>query len=201
MSGPRVFLRVVGLLGLTGFLAAAYTPLPNLLFTRLAVSPRIEPADAIVVLGGNVQPDNSPGDESLRRTLHGLGLYRAGLAKVLVLSGSRHDIAARTRLIADLGEPSPRLLTAPSAGTTLDEARQLASFLAPWMVRRVLLVTGALHMRRARQVFERAGFEVLPAPVDRVEVGTRYPDGRLRVMGVVVSESLALLYYRAMGRL
>ena len=33
-------------------------------------------------------------------------------------------------------------------------------------LRTVLLVTDAIHMRRARALFERAGFTVRPAPTD-----------------------------------
>ncbi|SFU58855.1 YdcF family protein [Pseudoduganella namucuonensis] len=48
--------------------------------------------------------------------------------------------------------------------TTAENAANSARMLAPAGVRRVLLVTDAMHMARARLVFERAGLEVVSAP-------------------------------------
>lgn len=59
-------------------------------------------------------------------------------------------------------------------------------------VGRILLVTHALHMRRARRMFERVGFEVVPAPLGYV---TRPNTGPLRIFDFIPSD-LALVRSR-----
>jgi uncharacterized SAM-binding protein YcdF (DUF218 family) len=49
--------------------------------------------------------------------------------------------------------------------TTRENARATAALLAPLWIRNVVLVTSAIHMRRAVAEFEAAGVVVIPAPV------------------------------------
>src|SRR5438105_387345 len=64
---------------------AALTPLPNYLARALRLEPRLEAAEAIVVLGGGVQPDGALSSESLPRVMQGIRLYKASLAPPLVV--------------------------------------------------------------------------------------------------------------------
>src|SRR2546426_10030947 len=66
---------------------AAFTPLPNHLAQALRPEPRLEPADAIVVLGGGIDPDGTLTPDSLYRVTQGIRLYKARLAPLIVFSG------------------------------------------------------------------------------------------------------------------
>lgn len=203
----RRVLRGVGGVALAVFLLAAFTPLAGLLDRVLARSAPLAPAAAIVVLGGGgVRADGSLSDTSLRRTLRGLELYQAGLAPLLVLAGPRSttghvEAQARAALVRRCGIPETAVLTAPEGRTTVEEAVAIARRLEPRGVRRVLLVADTEGMRRAAGVFERQGFQVIPAPADDVLALDTRPEERLAVLRRVLIEALALVYYRAAGYL
>ena len=204
MRATRV-LRGLGAVGLGLFLAAAFTPLPDVLSRRLGAAARLEAADAVVVLGASIHPDGTLSNHSLRRTIHGIRLYRRGLAPLLLFmggparAGHRSDAQVRDDLARELGIPVPVILTT-TASTTREEAVRARALLEPRGVRRILLVTESQHLVRARALFERAGFEVLPAPSDgRSEPSD--PEGRLLLTWHVVEELLARLYYRLAGYL
>src|SRR6516225_5243286 len=84
----KTALRWIGVTVTLAMIVSAFTPLWNAAGRRLAVKPVLEPADAIVVLGGGVR-GGELGAESLRRTIYGIELYKRGLAPILVFSGPR----------------------------------------------------------------------------------------------------------------
>ncbi|MFM9073019.1 MAG: YdcF family protein [Cyanobium sp.] len=133
-------------------------------------------AGAIVVLGGGRHPAPGP----LRRTewvdadrfFGGVELFRAGKAPLLLFTGGA--IALRPGLPTEgevhlqqavaLGLPSRSLGVTPYVRNTAEEARAVAARLPRGS--RVLLVTSAFHMARAKALFERQGLVVVPYPVD-----------------------------------
>lgn len=204
MRGSTV-VRVLGTATLALFLLAAFTPLATVVDRAVGVPPRIEPADAIVVLAtGGVLPDGQLADASLRRAVRGITLHRAGLAPLLVLSGAsgqrRSESAARAALARACAVPDAAVLAVTSGTTTREEAATFRSLLQPRGVRRLLLVTDASHMRRARGLFQAAGFDVLPAPVYPVDAPTQ-PEQRLRLLRDALRESVGLAYYHVAGYL
>lgn len=199
-------LRLLGLAGVLVFLASAFTPLPNLLAQGGSASPRLEPAQAIVVLGGGLQPDGVLNNSSLRRALHGIALYRKGLAAYIVFSGPApedgpSEAVVRSELAKDLGVSPEAILTEEKAWTTREEATRIAELLHSRGARRILLVTDSQHMPRAQALFERAGFEVLPAEADDFSKAAIEPEERLRLMRRIAQELVARLYYRMAGYL
>lgn len=198
--------RVLGLLGVMSFFLCAFTPLPNLLSRYLGVSSRVEPAEAIVVLGGGIDQTGELRNESLRRTVRGIILHRAGVATLLVLLGPASDegpseAEVRAELARRFGVRSEAILTEATAWTTREEATRVRALLQPRGVRRILLVTNSQHMLRAKALFERAGFEVLPATADDISDTVDSPEGRLELTRIVLQELLALGYYRVAGYL
>src|SRR5437016_4366168 len=187
-------------------LVAALTSLPNYLAHALRPEPRLDAAEAIVVLGGGVQPDGALSSESLPRVMQGIRLYKASLAPLIVFSGAgfahrpaEAEVAAR--LARDLGVRSEQILTETGAHTTREEAARIARRLEPRAVRRILLVTDSEHLVRAVALFERAGLEVLPAPADSVSPATEGPEARLELLRRLSQELMARLYYRLAGYL
>ena len=65
------------------------------------------------------------------------------------------------------GVPADRIAVTGVVLNTADEAREVAALMGSRQIphARVLLVTSAFHMRRARQVFQQAGLVVEPFPV------------------------------------
>src|SRR5437870_12145190 len=184
----------------------AVTPLPNDLARSLQAEARLGAADAIVVLGGGIEPDGALSPGSLYRVTQGIKLYRARLAPLIVFSGpafggraAEAEVAAQ--LARDLGVPSEQILTETGARTTREEAARIARRLAPRVVRRILLVTDSDHLIRAMALFERVGFEVLPAPADSVSPATRRPGERPQLPRRLSQELMARLYYRLAGYL
>lgn len=185
---------------------AALTPLPNYLARALRPEPRLDPADAIVVLGGGVEPDGALSSGSLSRVTQGIRLYKARLAPLIVFSGAAFDrrpaeAEVAARLARDLGVPSEQILTETGTRTTREEAARIARQLEPRAVRRILLVSDSEHLTRAVALFERVGFEVLPAPADSLSSATDSPEERLQLLRRLSQELMARLYYRLAGYL
>lgn len=145
--------------------------------------PPVEPAalpmaDAIVLLAGGVDPPVPPRADpnlfsSADRIWFAARLYRAVRAPLVVLSGgadpersSVSEAEAMQRVLRDFGVPDKAMLLETASRTTGDNARFTAQLLGERRIRRVLLVTSALHMERAKREFEAAGIEVIPAPTD-----------------------------------
>jgi len=202
-------LRLVSILGavtLVLFAVLAYTPLIGAISRRLDTVPEPGPADAIVVLGAGSTRDGVLSDPSLRRFVGGLLLYRRGLAPRLILmgpayQGSPMEAETRAGLARELGVPADAIVVEGRGLTTRHEAALVAQRMGQIGGKRVLLVTSAQHMHRARRLFERAGLEVVPAPVVEHSPLAGSPDGRLELARVVIQEGLARLYYRLSGLL
>lgn len=131
-------------------------------------------AGAIVVLGGGLDADAPEygGDTANERTLVRLR-YGAALARQwhlpLLVSGGRPPHAKRSEadVMAGILQHEFGLVARwreNQSADTADNARFSAVLLRAAGIRRIVLVTQAYHMPRARLLFERAGLEVVPAP-------------------------------------
>jgi len=199
-------LRVLGLMAVLAFVMSAFTQMPNLMASSTRPRPRLDPADAIVVLAGGIHQDGALTASSLRRAVHGISLHRKDQAKFLVLSGppaagGPAEAAVRSNLARELGVPAEALLTEEEVWTTRQEAARIWRLLQARGARRIILVTDSQHMPRAQAVFERAGFEVVPSEADDVSRAAADPEERLRLARRIVQEYIARLYYRLAGYL
>jgi uncharacterized SAM-binding protein YcdF (DUF218 family) len=137
-------------------------------------------ADAIVVLGGGKEGSRKgkrEGGNLLNagdRVWFGAQLWRAGRAPVLILSGGNAEWSASDKpeaeamaaFLVDLGVPRGAMLLGSQSLTTHENALRTREVMQANGIRRVLLVTSALHMRRAMAAFAAAGIDAVPAPTD-----------------------------------
>lgn len=138
----------------------------------------LAPAQAIVVLGGSIRgprPPQRPYPDlgaSADRLWHAARLHRAAKAPLLVLSGGTvhegeaPEAEAMRQFLLELGVAAGAMVLEPASVTTAENAAFSARLLRQRDIQQVLLVTSALHMRRARALFEREGIRVIPAPTD-----------------------------------
>lgn len=173
-------------------------------------------ADAIVVLGGGMGMHEECGApemlSSADRVWTGARLYKSGKAKIVTLSGP--DVERGTvPLMLDFGVPREAMLYFSDARNTEEESRMIFERLAGTVKDRpprILLVTSAWHMSRSKLLFEKSGFEVVPAPTDfemsyareqPVEIGAFFPSSdALRINSYAVKEWIANFGYRFLRR-
>ncbi|MEK6699553.1 MAG: YdcF family protein [Nitrospirota bacterium] len=131
-------------------------------------------ADAVVVLGGGsvdlawLGAAPEPNGETTSRLVKGIELARR-LRAPLVLSGGNGEpfatkvgdadvMAGRTRA---LGVSQEQMIVENLSRNTLENSHAVRKLLKG---DRVILVTSAYHMKRAKAMFVRRGFTVIPAP-------------------------------------
>ncbi|SDT29886.1 Uncharacterized SAM-binding protein YcdF, DUF218 family [Pseudomonas oryzae] len=160
-------------------------------------------AEAIVVLGGGRERGDPAwgGDQpsllALERARLASRLHWASGLPILVSGGlhfgeppSEAELFAEV-LAEDFGV-TVRWLEGRSR-TTWENARLSAPLLRDAGVRRIVLVTQAWHMPRARWCFERMGFEVVPAPMGFLGVANGRPFGGWLPEALSVWQSSQLL--------
>jgi uncharacterized SAM-binding protein YcdF (DUF218 family) len=137
----------------------------------------IEQADAIVVLSGMLEI-NEVGDSTYiewgdpDRFFGGIALFKAVKAKKLVFTGGKMpwDNAKKTEgevlkeYAISNGIPSEKIFVTKEVENTADESVAVKELISP--SKRIILVTSAYHMYRARRLFEKQGLIVIPYRVD-----------------------------------
>ena len=201
----RRFLRGFGAAALLLFLLASFTPAVDLLGSLVIPDRPAERAEAIVVLGaGGIAPGGGLTDSSLRATMEGVNLFHEGWAPLLVLSGGggpllRTEAETRAKFARQSGVPPAALVIAGPVRTTREEALEVRALLEPRGVRKILLVVDGPGAVRAMAVFERVGFEAVPAPWTESVTIDAAPEERLTLLRSLAMEAIARLYYRVMG--
>lgn len=135
---------------------------------------QLKGAQAIVILGGG-RNRGAPewGGETLKTTTLQRVRYGARLGREtglpIYVTGGKPDGGAhaegslmRDALVREFNVPVRWVDT--DADTTAENAKMAARDLKPAGVRRVALVTDAIHMPRSRRAFEGVGFEVIACP-------------------------------------
>jgi len=213
----------------TGFLSIAVLPIGSWLaalledrFPAIAVPARV---DGIVVLGGSVDAGltQSRGQVALvaaagRITETVVLARRLPEARVVISGGdsslfpaARSEAAATRDLLVALGVAAERIVLEGSSRNTYENAVMSYAAAQPKVGETWLLVTSALHMPRAVGCFRRAGWTIIPYPVDyhtaaksrtiwELRPGLLLADN-LALLTLAVKEWLGLAAYHALGRI
>jgi uncharacterized SAM-binding protein YcdF (DUF218 family) len=136
-------------------------------------------ADAIVILGGATRTPASPRPmvdvtEQGDRILYGGKLYLDGKAPVIIAAGGRAqwrgggnpESQDMLELLKLMGIPETAIIQEPLSLNTYENAVNVKKILQEKNLKKVLLVTSALHTPRAYAIFKKQGMEVIPAPTD-----------------------------------
>jgi uncharacterized SAM-binding protein YcdF (DUF218 family) len=102
------------------------------------------------------------------RFFEGIALFKAGKAKNLVFTGGKMPWDKAKKTEGDIlkeyaisnGIPSEKILVTKDVENTADEALAAKELIGP--SKRIILVTSAYHMYRAKRLFEKQGFIVIP---------------------------------------
>jgi len=156
--------------------------------------PDAERWDAIVVAGCRVDPGGVPSPALQQRTALAVELWNRGYAPELAFTGGVGDnppseATAAAQYAVSLGVPSDVMVLEDRSTSTEENARFLAEQRG---YERVLLVTDAYHVFRARQVFARH--------FDSVDATGSLSPAWPRLRGSL-REVLAVVMYRAQGRI
>lgn len=207
------------------FIASACGPLPAWLLTHLeapyATRPNVTWAarNAIVVLGvgtsrvpttGQVVPTIYAGN----RIAEGYALYRTckqsgNDCKLLVTGGDpfRNGVSeavAYGEVLQGLGVARSDLMLETHSMNTWQNAQFSQPMLKAYAPQRVVLVSSALHLRRAQTFFQHFGIDVLPVRADYLNARlTWFPNGHnVALTEAALHEYLGVLtfdMYNAMG--
>ncbi|MFD0737900.1 YdcF family protein [Lysobacter koreensis] len=176
------------------------------------------PPQVAVVLAGGVDAEPSgPTDfsalsiTSRRRIERAVAWWRDQPGRSLVVSGGPQlaaGVPASALMLVyarRLGVRDDALRAEQVSTSTWENARGLAA-LSPPIPRRVVLVTSAMHMPRARYAMTRAGFEACPLPADSRLVPFGLPGYLIPGSSALVKteaalhELVGLVYYRWLDR-
>ena len=174
----------------------------------------IDSADAIVVLSGMLEI-NEVGDSTYiewgdpDRFFGGIALFKASKAQKLVFTGGKMpwdkvkktegDVLREYAISTDIA--AEKISVTKDVENTAGEAVAVKELISP--SKKIILVTSAYHMYRAKRLFEKQGFIVIPYKVDYKTSGESaitFMDflpsaGKLGMIETGIREIIGRLYY------
>ncbi|MDR3415481.1 MAG: YdcF family protein [Nevskia sp.] len=205
---------LVGTLGLMPLSHWVAAPLER----RFPVTELPAHVDGIIVLGGAISPEDSPGPQRPALNLAGeritgfVALARRYPDAKLVYSGGtgllRHRQVREADLVRplleSLGVDSSRVIFERESRNTWENALYSKKLADPRAGQTWLLVTSAWHMPRSVGCFRMAGWDVVPYPVNFIgdnQDWAAFETGvQLTRVGLAEKEWIGLLLYHVLGR-
>ena len=157
-------------------------------------------ADAAIVLGAAVWT-RRPSPVFRERINHAVELYKTRRVRKLILTGGQgavdepaESVAARTYAV-QRGVPASDVYVERLSHNTYENLQQASRIVAAQRIRRVVIVTDPLHMKRAVSMARDLGLDAHPSPTPT----TRYQSARSQLT-LLLEETYLYLGYR-LGRL
>jgi hypothetical protein len=205
MTRARPLLWVAAGAAAIGVLVVAYVlPTADALraWVREDPAPRVE---VVVALSAGTHPDGTPDSEAELRLVRAYELLRMGHARRLLVTRLPppfpSTLAAVREQMRRLGLPQPVEEVGPVANTH-EEALAVARLARAHGWKRVIVVSDALHLRRAGAVFAHAGLEPFCVPGLKGNYdleGLIGPTDRLAAFRDWLHEVIGLQIYRLRG--
>jgi uncharacterized SAM-binding protein YcdF (DUF218 family) len=130
-----------------------------------------------------------------QRTLTAARLWREHPFGMVVLSGTPPiETASMLELVKLLGVPEDRVIREQESRNTRENAAFSARVLREHHAETVVLVTSAIHLRRAIRDFDRAGITVIPAAAEIVGWSTPFGIDMLLPSSLALSRSHLCLH-------
>ena len=186
--------------------------------------------EVIVILGGSTRSFTHPRpivevNEAGDRLLYGGWLYKQGKAPHILVSGggiswlgggTLSEAERMVSVLSMMSIPEEVIWLEERARNTEENARFTREILQAKGIKQILLVTSAMHMPRSVMLFEKEGFDVIPAPTDFIsESPPSYNNGGEALAGMLVNfipnannldvttrvlkEYIGMLFYRLQG--
>jgi len=179
-----------GLIGLCSFRPVAdalVSPLENQYPVYTELTNRF-PKFVIVLSGGHTPDPRLPltsriGDDSLKRLLEGIHVFRQNSGSKLLISGGNWlenipDAVAMAEIARDVGINESDVLVESKSRDTIDQARLLTPIIG---TNEFVLVTSASHMSRSITLFQSQGLNPIPAPTAHIVKKRNWRDPSLVV--------------------
>jgi uncharacterized SAM-binding protein YcdF (DUF218 family) len=188
-------------------LLIAASPIPQALARTWATNANVQSADAIVVLGGGVTWPGHLLCGSLYRLQHGVRLYHEGYAPRLILTGGanpRHpavpaEAVIMQKMAVALGVRPEDIVLETQATRTYENGLNVARLMRQEAWESAVIVTDAIHMRRAQYVFQRLGIRIYPSAGRTRGLKTSGPGGGLLLLERLGREMVGLAVYKLRG--
>lgn len=186
------------------------------------VARRPTDSEAIVVLSGGVyepdavRPEAVPREDTLYRCLEAARMYHQGAPCPVIVTGGMLDpegdippVAPTMReTLVSLGVAGSDVVVEPKARTTYENAVETRKILEERGLRRVVVVTEAVHMGRSLACFRKVGVDATPAACLHRATQFKWKLDRfvpspqaLEDLMAVLHEWLGLAWYRASGKI
>jgi uncharacterized SAM-binding protein YcdF (DUF218 family) len=171
----NIALRVVLLLLALAVLAGAgWCRWVYVQIERYAGQDQAEPSDAIGVFGA-AEYDGKPSPVYRARLDHALGLYKRGIAPLIItLGGAGGDEysegAVGREYLMGQGVPEEAIIAETVSRNTEDSARRIAVIARANGLKRLVIVSDGTHLFRIHAICAADGLDVLTSPRPRVPV-------------------------------